>query len=193
MNVKDSIRSSLRISDFLSQGYLADITPEEMFVQPVADANHIAWQLGHLIASERHLVEAASPGSMPALPEGFAERHRRDAAPSTNPADYLTKDEYLQLAKQVRTATLRALDRFNDADFDKPVTARAAVRHVRRRLLRHDRPPLVPPCRPVGRSPPQARPCAYVLTVLCEDLGNHTLGRRARGRARVVDWRRHPH
>jgi hypothetical protein len=124
MNVKDSIRSSLRISDFLSQGYLADITPEEMFVQPVADANHIAWQLGHLIASERHLVEAASPGSMPALPEGFAERHRRDAAPSTNPADYLTKDEYLQLAKQVRTATLQALDRFNDADFDKPVTAR---------------------------------------------------------------------
>ena len=124
MNFKDFIRSSLRISDFLSQGYLADITSEEMFVQPVPEANHIAWQLGHLIVSERNLVEAAATGSMPALPDGFAERHRRDSVPSSNPADYLTKDEYLQLAKQIRTATLGALDRLNDADLDKPVTAR---------------------------------------------------------------------
>jgi len=124
MNVKDSIRSSLRISEVLSQRYLDDISAEEMFVQPVPEANHIAWQLGHLIASERHLVEAAAPGSMPALPEGFAERHRRDATPSTNPADYLTKDEYIELARQIRVATLEALDRMNDEDFDKPVTAR---------------------------------------------------------------------
>ncbi len=124
MNFKDAIRSSLRISDSLVQGYLADITPDEMFVQPVNDANHIAWQLGHLIVSERHLVEAAAPGSMPALPDGFAERHRRDAVPSNNPGDYLSKDEYLQLAAQVRAATLAALDRLEESDFDKPVTAR---------------------------------------------------------------------
>jgi hypothetical protein len=124
MNLKDSIRSSLRISDFLSQGYLADITREEMLVRPVPDANHIAWQIGHLIASERHLVEAAAPGSMPDLPEGFAERHRRDGIASDNPADYLTKEEYIELAKQIRAATLEALDRFNDDDLDKPVAAR---------------------------------------------------------------------
>jgi hypothetical protein len=124
MNFKDSIRSSLRISDFLSQGYLTDITPEEMLVRPVPDANHIAWQIGHLISSERQLVEAASPGSMPELPEGFAERHRRDGIASDNRTDYLTKEEFIELAKQVRAATLEALDRFNDADFDKPVAAR---------------------------------------------------------------------
>jgi hypothetical protein len=124
MNFKDAIRSSLRIADQLSQGYLADITPEEMFIPPVPDANHIAWQLGHLIVSERHLVEAAVPDSMPAIPEGFAEQHRRDATPSSNPDDYLTKDAYLELAKRVRAGTLAALDRLSEEDFNKPVTAR---------------------------------------------------------------------
>jgi hypothetical protein len=124
MNFKDAVRSSLRISDFLVQGYLADITPDEMMHRPVPDANHVAWQLGHLIAAERHLVEAAAPGSMPTLPDGFADRHRRDGPMSDNPADFLSKDEYLQLAKQVRDSTLQVLDRFSDADFDKPVAAR---------------------------------------------------------------------
>ena len=124
MDFKDSIRSSLRISEFLAQGYLADITPDEMLHRPVPGANHIAWQLGHLITSERHLVEAAAPSSMPALPEGFAERHRRGGTPSDEPADYLSKEEYIQLAQQVRAATLKVLDGFNDADLDNPVTAR---------------------------------------------------------------------
>jgi hypothetical protein len=108
----------------MAQGYLADITPAEMLVRPVDGANHIAWQLGHLITSERNLVEAAAPGSMPPLPDGFAERHRRDSKPSENPADYLSKDEYLQLAQKVRAGTLAVLDRFIDADFANPVTAR---------------------------------------------------------------------
>ncbi len=124
MNFKDSIRSSLRISDFLAKGYLADIAPDEMLHRPVPGANHIAWQLGHLIAAERGLVEAAAPNSMPALPEGFAERHRRDGTSSDNVADYLSKEEYLQLADKIRAATLEVLNGLADADFDKPVTAR---------------------------------------------------------------------
>jgi hypothetical protein len=124
MNFKDAVRASLRISDSLVQQYIDDITPEEMFVQPVPDANHIAWQIGHLIVSERNLVEAAVPGSMPPLPEGFAELHRRNSMPSAHPGDYLSKKEYLELAKHVRTATLAALDSMGDSDFDKPITAR---------------------------------------------------------------------
>lgn len=124
MNFKDAIRSALRTADFMAQGYLADITPAEMLARPVDGANHIAWQLGHLITSERHLVEAAAPGSMPPLPEGFAERHRRDRKPTDNAADYLSKEEYLQLAQKVRASTLATLDLFSDADFANPVTAR---------------------------------------------------------------------
>ncbi len=124
MNAKDAVRTSLTIADFMMESYLSDITPQEMLVRPVPDANHLAWQLGHLISAETRLVEAAVPGTMPALPEGFAERHTKDTAVSDNPADLLSKDEYLNLAKTVRAGTLRALEGLSDADLDKPVTAR---------------------------------------------------------------------
>jgi hypothetical protein len=124
MDFKDSIRASLGISDFLVQRYLEDITPEEMLIRPAPDANHVAWQLGHLISSERFLVEAGVPGSMPELPAGFAERHHKDKATSDNPADFLTKQEYLRVAGDMRAGTLKVLDKLSDADFDKPVTGR---------------------------------------------------------------------
>jgi hypothetical protein len=95
-----------------------------MLTRPAPDANHVAWQLGHLIASERHLVEAAVPGSMPELPAGFAERHSKDKATSDNPTDFLSKAEYLRIAGEMRAGTLSVLDKLSDADFDKPVSGR---------------------------------------------------------------------
>ncbi|HVT28444.1 MAG TPA: DinB family protein [Lacipirellulaceae bacterium] len=124
MNAKDAIRTSLRIADFMVESYLADIGPQELLVRPAPDANHLAWQLGHLISAEFRLVEAAAPGSMRALPPGFAERHTKDTAISDNAADFLSKDEYLSLAKTVRAGTLAALETLSGADLDKPVTGR---------------------------------------------------------------------
>jgi hypothetical protein len=124
MNAKDAIRSSLNIADFMLQSYLSDLTNEELLVRPVPEANHVAWQIGHLISAECRLVEAAVPGSMPGLPPGFAERHSKDAAASDRAADFLTKDEYLNLAKTVRAETLRVLEGLSDTDLDKPVTGR---------------------------------------------------------------------
>lgn len=124
MNSKQAFRSSMNVSDFLVYRYLEDITPEELLARPAPGANHIAWQLGHLISAERNLVEAAAPGSMPELPAGFADRHKKEKAASDNRADYLSKDEYLRLAKEIRAATLRALERLSEADLDKPATGR---------------------------------------------------------------------
>lgn len=124
MNAKDAARTTMNTADFMVESYLSDITEQEMLVRPAAGANHLAWQLGHLISAETRLVEAAVPGSMPALPEGFAERHSKEAAPSDDPTDFLSKDEYMQLAKTVRAATLKVLDNVNDADLDNPVTGR---------------------------------------------------------------------
>jgi hypothetical protein len=61
---------------------------------------------------------------MPKLPDGFAQRHTKDTARSDNPADFLSKDEYMQLAKEMRAGTLAVLDRLSEADFDKPVSGR---------------------------------------------------------------------
>jgi hypothetical protein len=124
MDFKDAVRSSLNIADFMANGYLADITADELLMRPVPDANHIAWQLGHLITAERHLVETSVPGSMPELPAGFAERYGRGKPVTDNPADFLPKDEYLRLAKDIRAATLKTLDRLTPADFDQPIEGR---------------------------------------------------------------------
>src|SRR5690242_19072810 len=110
MNAKDAARTTMRTADFMVESYLSDITPQEMLVRPAPAANHLAWQLGHLILAETRLVEAAAPGSMPALPEGFAERHSKETARNDDRADFLAKDEYMKLAKSVRAATLKALD-----------------------------------------------------------------------------------
>jgi hypothetical protein len=124
MDFKDATRSLYAAADFLVGGYLADLTDAELLMRPVPDANHIAWQLGHLIAAERHLAEAAAPGTMPELPAGWAEHYGRGKPVSDNPADYLTKEAYLRLAKDIRAATLTALDKLTPAEFDEPVTAR---------------------------------------------------------------------
>jgi hypothetical protein len=114
----------MEVADFMVEKYVTDLTPEEMLTRPAPDANHVAWQLGHLIAAERMLVEGGVPGSMPPLPAGFAERHKKDTAKCDKPGDFLTKDEYLKLAKEVRAATLKVLDSVPIADLDKPVTGK---------------------------------------------------------------------
>ncbi len=121
MNGKEAFRTSLNVSNLFVTGYLDDITPDEMMIRPVPGANHIAWQLGHLILAERHFVNVAVPDSMPELPAGFADQYGRGKSPTDNPADYLTKEEYLAMMTQVREATLRALNGLTDEDFDKPI------------------------------------------------------------------------
>jgi hypothetical protein len=124
MKFNDAIRTQFKVADFMVDSYLSDLTPAELLARPVPGANHIAWQLGHLISAETRLVEAAAPGSMPALPAGFVERHTKDTAASDNAADFLTKDEYLSLLKTVRAGSLKALDSCSEADLDKPITGR---------------------------------------------------------------------
>ena len=122
MDIKQAIRANAAASDFLVQGYLADLSDAELLARPCKGANHIAWQLGHLIAAERHLVEQAVPGKMPPLPAGFAEKHKKDTASLDDPKAFLTKAEYLPLARQIRAAALEIAGSLSEADFDKPAS-----------------------------------------------------------------------
>ncbi len=122
MDLKQAITFNLSSSQFLVDGYLADLTDAELMVRPVPGANHIAWQLGHLIAAERYLADKAAPGKMQPLPEGFVERHKKDKAASDIPADFFSKAEYSQLAQRVRADTKAAVDSLPMVDFDNPAS-----------------------------------------------------------------------
>jgi len=120
MSIAKQIKESLTLPTSVVQGYLADLTDEDLMRRPVPNANHIAWQLGHLIVAEHNLNNMVCPDSMPALPEGFAEKHDKETADSDNASDFCTKDEYLKAAAEQRAGTLALLDTLGDEELLKP-------------------------------------------------------------------------
>jgi hypothetical protein len=127
MNAHDAFRNALASADSITNAYLGDLSDADLLVRPVPGANHIAWQLGHLIGAENGMIGATCPGSMPALPAGFKEKHTGDTAGSDGRGAFLSKDEYLGLYRQQRDATLKALNGLTEADFDRP--APESLRH----------------------------------------------------------------
>ncbi len=118
MNAKDAIRQTYDMNERIMHAYLNDLDDVDLLIRPVEGMNHIAWQLGHLISSERHLIEKVRPGSSPPLPEGFVETHGREATTSDDPGKFRTKDEYLRLWQEQREATKALLDNMNDSELD---------------------------------------------------------------------------
>ncbi len=115
MGIAQSLKDSLRLPEMIVRGYLEDLSDEELFVRPAESMNHIAWQLGHLIASEHGHVETAFPGSMPELPPGFSERHTKQTASLSGLDYFLRKAEYLDAMQVQREGTLAVLRELTDA------------------------------------------------------------------------------
>jgi uncharacterized damage-inducible protein DinB len=126
MNAKDAIKHALNMNHQILTTYLSDLSDADLLVRPVPGANHIAWQLGHLIAAEGMLLKETAGARPPELPAGFAEQHGKEKAASNSPEGFRTKQEYLDLYAKAREATLQALANLPEADLDKPITGRMA-------------------------------------------------------------------
>lgn len=120
MKAKDAIKVGIDTGRMISIGYVEDLTDQELLHRPAKGANHINWQLGHLIQSENEMINIVAPGSMPPLPAGFAEKYTKDTAASDNAASFLKKAELLKVFEEQRAGTLKALDKVSEADLDKP-------------------------------------------------------------------------
>jgi hypothetical protein len=126
MTAKDVIRQSLEGTRRVLTLLLNDLSDADLLVRPVSGANHIAWQLGHLIVSEHRFLSSLPGVTPPVLPEGFAERHSAPAALLDPLQGFLRKSEYLELFDKVRAASLDAVDRIPEADLDRPNTGPTA-------------------------------------------------------------------
>lgn len=119
MKGTEVVRNALRSTKFLIDGFLGDLSDADLLVRPAGGANHIAWQLGHLIQSERGLVQEQLPqAKYPDLPAGFAQKHGMDRTNSDG--DFCTKAEYVELFARTREATEAALATLSDEDLDRP-------------------------------------------------------------------------
>jgi uncharacterized damage-inducible protein DinB len=119
MNSRDAIKVGLDMAEFISLGYLEDLSEAELLHRPCAGANHINWQLGHIIVSENEIMNSAVPGSMPALPAGLAGKYTKETATIDDPTKLSTKAELLKVYRDQRAATLAALNQLTDQDLDK--------------------------------------------------------------------------
>jgi hypothetical protein len=120
MNAMEALRIALTSTRDMLPMYLGDLSDADLLVRPVANANHIAWQLGHLIVSESRMGQQLPGARYPELPAGFAEQHGKEKAAQDPPRGFATKAVYLDLFNKVRGATLAALDTLSEADLDRP-------------------------------------------------------------------------
>lgn len=120
MNTKEAIKASADLSRMVLGSYISDLDDADLLLRPAEGCNHLAWQLGHLVASECMLLEMVMPGAAAELPEGFADKHGKENAGSDDPADFCTKQEYSDLLEKVFAATLAALEETTDEQLDTP-------------------------------------------------------------------------
>src|SRR5436190_1863525 len=120
MHAKDVLKEALISTQNLTQMYFADLSDQELLVHPVPSANHIAWQMGHLINSEVALGQQLPGAKYPDLPASLKGQTQKMSSRETPPGGYLKKADYLDWFNKVRGASIAAVERMSDADLDKP-------------------------------------------------------------------------
>jgi DinB superfamily len=116
---QDAIIASLKFSRMVTNMVLDGLSDANLMVRPVPSANHIAWQLGHLICTE-HKFTGEMGGDVPALPDGFVESYTKETATSDDPAKFETKDTYMNLYNSIRSSTESLVARLSIEDLAKP-------------------------------------------------------------------------
>lgn len=120
MNATEALKFSHTLSNMVFRSYVGDLTDAELLERPGEGCNHVAWQLGHLIASYAGLLAAAGAENIPELPDGFAEKYTAETTGNDNAEDFLTKDEYLALFDKYDAVFLAAVEGASPEDLDKP-------------------------------------------------------------------------
>lgn len=106
MDAREILRLYLVHADSVTSAYLRDLSDEDMLVRPVPGANHIKWQLGHIILNQHQWMTALG-AVMPPLPAGFEAAHAKAAAGVDEPGTFLSKQAYLHLLERCKDVTLR--------------------------------------------------------------------------------------
>ena len=120
MSVIQLISNSLQRSLQMLQHTLADFSDADFFVRPATGANHAAWQLGHLIASETRMVGRANPDAPAKLPAGFAEKFSKETARVDDPEQFPTKAQILEQLAMTRAASVAWCESLTPELLDHP-------------------------------------------------------------------------
>jgi hypothetical protein len=105
---------------------LADFSDADMLVRPCPGANHAAWQIGHLIVAESRMINSLSPGAMPELPAGFADRFNKETAGKDDAGFFPQKAALMDQYAKTRQGTIKWVRGLSPADLETPMTGQMA-------------------------------------------------------------------
>jgi ferric-dicitrate binding protein FerR (iron transport regulator) len=120
MRIQDHIVHSLTFSLGMLERTVADFSDDDLLARPVGNANHAAWQIGHLICSDTRLAQAVA--TAPELPAGFAEKFTKETAATDT--GFPSKAELLQLYRRQREGIIAWVKAASDADLEKATPER---------------------------------------------------------------------
>ena len=100
------------------QFHLADMSDAELLTRPAPSANHIAWQLAHLINSTTNIANMATPGALPVLPEEFSKTAGKDG--SKLDGGFENKQQLIDRFTKVMDGAAAWAQKLSDADKATP-------------------------------------------------------------------------
>jgi hypothetical protein len=120
LSLAQHLAESMEMPDWVVRRYLDDLADEDLAYCPIPEVNPIAWQLGHLILSERQQLYLIAGGERIGLPEGFEKLHARPEPGQRPIGPFLSKEDYLRLMGAQRGMTLQTLRRLTDQQLLAP-------------------------------------------------------------------------
>ncbi len=105
----ESVESNLRMADAVLHPLVSDLSDTDLLVRPVEGANHVAWQLGHLIGAEYFLISQVADQVEMAIPADWGDKYSKETASSDDPTHFEPLGRYLELYAAQRAATLGIL------------------------------------------------------------------------------------
>jgi DinB superfamily len=117
----DLLADSLHRNLMMASWMLGDFSDADMLVRPVPGANHAAWQIGQVTASEARIGKMFKPAMAIELPPGYAEKFTKHTAGIDDPEKFPKKAELLDHLARVRAGTVAIVKAMTEADLAAPM------------------------------------------------------------------------
>ena len=99
---------------------VADLSDEQLVVQPAPKTNHAAWVLGHLLQVDYAFLSLITGQAMPAwLDDAWKATYGGGSSPVADKSKYKPKAFYIEKLADVRGQIIEALKQMKPTDFQK--------------------------------------------------------------------------
>lgn len=115
----------LQIARNWTRNLLADIEESRWFEMPAPGVGHVAWQVGHLAASQIVLIQGRCFGRAftDVAPDGVRTNFGRGSTPVDDRTKYPSTAEIRALFDRVHDDAIRLISGMKDAQLDEPAGA----------------------------------------------------------------------